>query len=273
MAQMNYQLVAIDMDGTLLDDQKQLSKRNIASVNKALDKGVTVVFSSGRCMAELLDFFPLFPKMRYVICESGAGVYDLKEKKYVFHKTIDPELTKIVFSAVEGEDIMVQVMMENHNVLNRSFFNNLEHYYMDNYRRQFEKNALVVDNSTDYCASHNYPAAKICLYHTDTNARERTRNKLFHLPLTLEYSEVTSLEVSPLGIDKGTGLDALCSHLGISEKECMVIGDFYNDIPILKKAGLAVAMGNAIPAVKEVCQVVTGDCNHSGVADIIEKYV
>ncbi len=268
---MNYRLIATDMDGTLLNDKKCISDRNAAAVNKALAAGKHVVFSSGRCIAEMESFFALFPQMRYVICESGAGVYDIKKDTYIFHKTIDPEYVREIFAAVENRQIMIQVMMEGKNVLSRVDLENLERYHMEQYRDNFRQNAFPVEYSPAYCASHDYPAAKICLYHTNTQERIVTRQRLSHLPLSLAYSEATSLEISPEGIDKGVGLSALCRHLNINENDCVVLGDFYNDIPILKKAGLAVAMGNAIPAVKEICQLVVADCNHSGPAEAIEK--
>ena len=89
----------------------------------------------------------------------------------------------------------------------------------------------------------------------------------------LANAEQASLEISAVGVTKGTGLKKLCEHLGISLEETIAVGDADNDIDVLKTAGLSVAMGNANDTVKSICDVVVSDCDHDGCAEVIEKYL
>lgn len=270
---MRYQLLATDMDGTLLNDQKEISPENIQAINDALAAGKHIVFCSGRCIGELDMFFPLFPKMRYVICESGAGVYDLKNQDFIYHKALDPSHVRQIIDAIEGEDIMAQFMIENQDVLNSSFQDQLERFYMDQYRDHFNTTAIYTDDACRYCADHGYIADKINLYHTSQEERKKTEEKLSALPLSMAYSEITSLEISPKGVDKGVALTRLCEHLGIPLEESIAIGDSFNDLSLFHTAGLPIAMENAIPELKELSGDIVADCNHSGVAEAIKKYL
>ena len=270
---MAYKLLAVDMDGTLLNSKKEITKENIRMITHALKEGNQVVMCSGRCLSEMEEYFPLFPGMRYVICESGADVYDIVRKESIARQMIPPAYVKEVLKQVHDRDVMVQIMAEGRNILSKRSMGQLDYYHMEAYREHFNRTGVFVEDSADHCASSGWLAGKICLYHKNREEREQTKELISDLPLVLIYSEETSLEVSPMSIDKGVGLSLLCRHLDIPSEEVIAIGDFYNDIPMLEKAGLAVAMGNAIEPVKEICHVTTADCDHSGVAEVIKEYL
>ena len=100
-------------------------------------------------------------------------------------------------------------------------------------------------------------------------ARVPTRQQLSHLPLELVYSEVSSVECAAPGVNKGTGLERLCQALGISPAACVAVGDAENDMPMLRAAGLGVAMGNAAPHVKAAADCTVADNDHGGCAQAI----
>ena len=82
-----------------------------------------------------------------------------------------------------------------------------------------------------------------------------------------------SMELSPAGVDKGRGLRALCRALNVDIARTLAVADGGNDLELMRAAGLAVAMGNAIPAVRALAGDVTDDCDHDGAAHAIEKYM
>ena len=94
-----------------------------------------------------------------------------------------------------------------------------------------------------------------------------------HLPVTMVFSEKTSLEITPAGVDKGTALKKLCELLDMDIQQVIAVGDAPNDHAILETAGLAVAMGNAIESVKQLCHAVVADNDHHGVKEAIERYL
>lgn len=89
-----YKLIAFDMDGTLLNSEKRISERTLEAVNRAFDAGKEVILSTGRCVAELREYFKRIPGLRYVVCSSGAILYDVKEEKILYSNSISIELAE-----------------------------------------------------------------------------------------------------------------------------------------------------------------------------------
>lgn len=270
---MTYKLLATDMDGTLLNAQKQITPENITAINRALDAGKIVIFSTGRCIRELEEFFALFPKMRYALCESGACVYDLQERRAIYLRPIERPVAEAVLNYAETQDLMPQVLLNGEAVMNIRDVNNLAHFRMAHYQQHFDRTGALVEDVYASFRDRTADAEKICLYHTSGEERAKSVERLRHLPVELVLAEETSLEISAKGIDKGVGLGILCDHLGLTPAEVIAVGDSYNDLAILKAAGLAVAVDNAVPDVKAVCGAIVADCDHSGVAEAIERFL
>ena len=93
------------------------------------------------------------------------------------------------------------------------------------------------------------------------------------MPLDFTYAEETSFEITPQGVSKGTGLVDLCRVLGVPIEEAIGVGDAFNDIPMLEMAGLGVAMGNSNEAALLAADVVVGDNDHNGIAEVIDRYL
>lgn len=272
---MNYKMLAADMDGTLLNSQKTISPGDVEAIREALDAGKTVIFSTGRCIGELQPFFGLFPKMRYVLCESGACLYDLREEKAIERCSLDPEIARCILEYAFTQDIMPQVLMGDQSVMNRADIENLDHFHMAHYHAHFIQTGRLVSSVRDSCIESGWLMDKICLYHT--SAEERAKTAAFirekKLPVVLALAEETSLEVSPEGIDKGGALKRLCAHLELDISQVIGVGDSYNDLSMLRTVGLPVAMGNAVEDVKTVCAVTVADNDHCGVAQAVTKYL
>jgi HAD superfamily hydrolase (TIGR01484 family) len=211
--------------------------------------------------------------MRYVLGESGALVYDLREKRSIFRKSFDAQLVQSVFERLKGRDLMPQILISDAPVMNRRDVANLAHFQMTHYQRHFDQTGNLVEDAWAECAAQGWQADKICLYHTSARERELTREALEDFPIAFADAEETSLELSPLGVDKGKGLGILCRHLGIPMEQTIAVGDSYNDLSVLRAAGLAVAVGNAVPAVRTSCAAVVADNDHCGVAEAVERFL
>lgn len=270
-----YQILAVDMDGTLLNSKKVISKKNIDAINKAYSLGKIVVISTGRSVGELWDFFPLFPQMRYCISESGSCLYDIKAHRAIHQMVIDKDAVEKVVSYARVRDIMPQIYINGEATVTRRQLDNMDHYQMGHYKNHFRTCTDIVDNAFDECERMGYYAEKICLYHTDNDARNVTLDYVnsLNLNITKAFSEFTSLEVTPVGADKGSALEILCRKLNIPIEETIGMGDSENDLTILDKAGLAVAVENAADIVKRSADVISKSNDENGVAEIIEKYL
>ena len=113
---------------------------------------------------------------------------------------------------------------------------------------------------------------KINLYFRTPEEREETRRRMEHLCFSMAYAEDASLEISPPGVNKGTGLLALRRILGVPKEDTAAIGDAENDLEMFREAGFTVAMRNAIGTVKEQADALTGDQDHNGVGQAVRMY-
>ena len=264
-----YQMIALDIDGTLLNSEKKVPPECACAIRQAAAAGKTVVFCTSRAVSELEEFFDLLPEIRYAVFASGGGIYDIAERRAFALRGIPRSQADAVMDAVKTKDLMPQIVLADRDVIQASQMAALERYHMGVYRPLYEKAMTLVEDIFAFYHACQDEILKINLYHADPAERIRTREQLSSLPIEKVYSEESSLECSALGINKGTGLKRLCDELGILPEHCIAVGDAENDIPMIRAAGLGVAMGNAPPHVRREADRVVGDLDHGGCAEAV----
>lgn len=272
---MEYKVIALDMDGTVLNDKKVIDDRTKKAIHYALAEGKEVVFCSGRSYAEMEDILVDFPDMHYLCGASGALVYDLERKRAISKISVDQETVKKIRDMVRDEDIMMHIISEGRALINRSQVKHMAHYQMGIYQEMFERVSTLVEDVFDTIEREQCNVEKINLFCASEEIRAKMLGRMIeqNLPLTMVCSEIASLECSPLGLNKAVGLRRLCQELGITMEEVIMVGDANNDIAALEAVGLAVAMGNANEQVKAVSDVVVSDNNHFGCVEAIERFL
>lgn len=270
-----YQLIALDMDGTVLNENKKIDKKTQEAIHKALAIGKEVVFCTGRAYAEMDEFLPEFPDMHYLCLESGALLYSLKEKKPLQTISIPADAVRAIADSLAGRDVLVQIISEGRSLVNRHLMHQLDRFCMGIYQELYDRTVTPADDVFSLVAHEQCSVEKLNIYHTTPAEREKTKNALaaLNLPVIMVYSEITSLECTAPGISKATGLKLLCDILDISMEQVIMVGDADNDLAALKTAGLAIAMGNAKPHITSICDVQVADNNHNGCAEAIERYL
>ena len=267
-----YRLIALDMDGTLLNSQKQISPYTREMIQRAVEAGKEVVLSTGRCIPELEETFAQLPELRYAICVSGSLLYDVRERKPILSYPLQPNLCNRILQEGRKEDVMVHFLGLK-SIVQEDRLDCMDRYGMGIYTDMFRKVTSPVKDIYAYYEQYQMPLNKLNLYHATVEARARTMKRLSGLPLEMVFAEGLSLECSAIGVTKGNGLLDLCHYLGIPIGETIAVGDADNDLAILRTAGLAVAMGNANENVKAICPVEVADCDHDGCAEAIERYL
>lgn len=269
-----YKLAAFDMDGTLLNSGKQISDTTKEMIRRAAKEGKIIALSTGRGLAELYEYLDQVPEVRYLDCTSGAMVYDCHEKKVIVRRAIAVPHMKKILEIARREDVMIH-FLSTRSIVQKSKLEEMEDYYMGVYKPMFETVADQCEDIYQFYMDHPVPMEKCNIYHHTTEERAITeeRIKAADLPVVMVHSEVTSLEITAEGVNKGAGLLALCRHLDISPEETIAVGDADNDREVLQAAGLAVAMGNASEHIRAMADVVVADCDHDGCAEVIEKYL
>lgn len=271
-AMSNYDLIAFDMDGTLLNSEKQISEENIAAIEKAYRSGRHIALSTGRCIEELKPYFDRIPGVRYLITVSGALVFDLAEDKCIYESPLPPRITAEILNIAKEHDQLTQ-LMSMHNFLQQDKFDSVESYNMGVYRELYRSTADIVPDLFEYYSLNTPPVYKLNLFMKNTQDRTSMFERLRHLELETIFSEVTGLEYNNPGVSKGAGLRALCDHLGVPVSRSIAVGDADNDLEIIRTAGLGIAMGNANENIRAAADVIVSDCDHSGCAEAIYKYL
>ncbi|MBA9027029.1 MULTISPECIES: Cof-type HAD-IIB family hydrolase [Bacillaceae] len=237
-------LIALDMDGTLLDPDNKVTEENRQAIKAAEGQGVHVVLSTGRTFATCSDYAKSLELSSYLVTVNGSEIYN-EQGKLVERNIIQTDFVKWML------DICNQFKTDYWAV-------SCDRVYRD-------------DIPEDLFASE---WLKFGFNTSDNKAREEIIQLLKgNGQLEVSNSSPTNIEVNALGINKAKAIEVVCNRLGINMNEVMAVGDSLNDIMMIKEAGLGVAMGNAQEIVKETADWITATNEENGVAKAIEKWV
>ncbi len=269
----NYQLIAIDMDGTLLKEDKTISPRTTEAIATAVASGKYVVISSGRSVDELRDYEKEIAGIPYYVLENGALVYDAINEKPLHTDSLTLEQAHHIFDLSQTEDVMLYYDSFGKTVVDADKMPIIDKYGMETYKDVYERYHTLVSDVPSYYYAHAGSLEKVIYFCATPKIREKLYAQLKDYPVAFAFTEEKSLEISPSGVNKATGLGHLCDILGITLEECIAVGDSGNDIAMLKAVGLPIAMGNSTDEVLALCDVVVADNEHDGVAEAIETYL
>lgn len=269
----DYRLAAFDMDGTLLTNRKDIMPETLKSIADADEAGKSVVICTGRPLAELRPYQKDFTHIRYAMCECGAFLYDYKERRTITHHTIPADQIEEILEIMKLEDMMPQALIHGESYVSRNDLKRMDYFQMGVYQSLYDEVATPVDDIYDVIYHHASEIEKLNCYHASAEGRERTMERLRDIHVEKTYAERTSLELSAPGISKGSGLIELARVLNIPIRSAIAVGDADNDVPMIRAAGLGVAMGNANAHAKEAADYITLDNEHDGCGHVIRSFM
>ena len=275
---MAYKLIAFDMDGTLLDDDKRVPPRNLRALWAAADRGCHIVPATGRMAGALPDELS-DPRIRYYILINGAMVYDAREDRVLYEGNIPVEQALELCSFLDELPVFYDCYLDNQGYMDGDMFDNLEPFFekvpvMLGYVRSIRSR---VPSLAAFIRERMAPVQKMQIYFRPE--QEGLRQELLReIPrrfpaLCATTSLPNNIEVNSVDADKGKGLAALCRTLGLDMSESMAFGDGSNDTAMLRAAGLGVAMANAEPAVKAAADALAKSNNEAGVGLFLEEMI
>lgn len=272
---MAYQLIAFDMDGTLLDSAKEVLPSSAKAIADATAAGKDVVICSGRCPAMVEPYARGLPGVRYAIASSGAVLYDLAEKRVLFEEPMDPAALDVALGIASNEDFFSEAFFGAGFYYDERYIDELDAFGLAVYRPLYVGCGEPSFDLPTQVLRHEAPCVKLNMHFRDPAIRERILDELkaADLPLETVYSERASIELSRRGVSKGTGLLALSKLLGIDPAATIAVGDADNDLEALWAAGLGVAMGNANEAARAAAGAVVATNDEGGCAEAIYKYL
>ena len=268
-----YRLLAADMDATALNSNKELTQRTVDAMNAALQQGKQVVLSTGRSISLIRPYLEQVEKMRYVITSSGAAVTDLRTGERLLHTCMDAETVKYIIAAASGRYLMPAIYIDGESYGTKSCVDNAADFGLSAFVPVYRRCMHLTDDVFSYFMQQPREAEKMNLYFTDENDAAEVYEQIKELPIRFTSRKAKVFEMNAPGVSKAVGLRTLCDRLGIALDECIAVGDDDNDREMLSVAGLPVAMGNANDSIRSIAAVTAADCDHDGVAGVIEEYL
>ena len=257
-------LMAMDLDGTLLDSAKRVPPSAVQAMAEAVRRGRQTVFATGRGKAEIGEYLSLLPFVRYGILESGAVVYDFLAGHALEVFPLPAEKVEACLDTCGLEDAMPQFLTVEESVVTPGQLARMEEYHHGCFREMFEQVCTRTSDMRGYAAAHPDGIVKICMYHRSMESRTRSKDRLQEYDMALKYSGETSLEATEVNVTKGEALRRLCERLRIPLSQCAACGDGENDLELFAAAGFSIAMGNAPGAVRRAADAVVSGNDDGG---------
>lgn len=271
----NIRLVGLDLDGTLLNEQKAISAPTMQALEAAAGQGVHLVPVTGRPHLGIPALVRELPFVRYIISCNGACTRDEQTKQLLREKLIPAAQSRALVSLLEEQGLPFEILFEGVGyaeawVYNTLIANSPHNSFLPRYIKETRR---VVPNLRDFLAPLR-GIEELFVMAGRKEGVERIVEALRYLPnLQLVHPGPGMLEITAAGVDKGQALLALAADLDITREETMAIGDSGNDLAMFAAVGLSVAMGNASPAVQACCDACTETNENHGVAAALHRFV
>ena len=272
---MAYDLIAFDMDGTLLDTKKRVSPSTLEAIHAAVGTGKVVAIATGRSPSMVLPYRELLPEVPYVICTSGAHLLDLRGNRLLAESAIDETAIPQLLETHRGRDVMLEIFSGTEAYDPAGSFDHLDRYGLQEFHAMFVRVCHEVDDIESWILEHASSIAKYIVHPLvgEDALDVLEKIKVRDIPVEAAFSQANSLELSPKGVSKGSALKDLCALLDIPVEKSVAVGDSGNDLEMLRAAGLGIAMSNASPDVLDAANVTVADNDNGGCAEAVYDYL
>lgn len=268
---MKYKLLVLDVDGTLLNDEREISKRTLAALLKVQQMGVRIVLASGRPTYGLMPLAKTLELGNYggfVLSYNGCQIIKAQNGEILFERRINPEMRPYLEKKARKngfaiftyhDDTLITDSPDNEYIKNEALLNNLK-----------------IIREDEFSTAIDFAPCKCMLVSDKEKALiglEQHWEKRLAGTLDAFRSEPYFLELVPCGVNKANTLGALLEHLGVTREEVIAVGDGVCDVTMLQLAGMGVAMGHSQDSVKVCADYVTASNEEDGVALAVEKLI
>ncbi len=287
-----YKLVAIDLDGTMLDSYGQVTENTKTVIQKTIEKGTDVIIASGRPIDSIKTIAKEIGSNKYFIAGNGALIYDIQKNDVLYENYMNKQKVLEIIKICEENSISYNVYTDK-TILATSLKYNVLYYHKENLKKQEDKRTHIniVENMYEYIQKmkeERFLKITICddsktVFKSITRKLEKIKDieilEISHMsrkvieqgteeiPIEYYYTEISSKDV-----DKWFAIEVLMKKLNIKKEEVVAIGDNVNDKKMIEQAGLGIAMGQSMPQLKEVADYITNSNTEEGVAKALEKF-
>ena len=273
-------IVALDLDGTLLDSQKRLSEVNRQALAAAAEKGALIVPTTGRFFGMMPAAIRELPFVRYAITINGAQVYDRETDAAIVREEIPLEIAREVMALLDEYDVIYDCYRNNWGWMNEAFKAKAADYATDaHYQKMIRDFRRPVPELKAHLAATaaEGDVQKIMLFTRLDAAKDATRPIAEAVAARFPQVKVTNstwnnLEINIRSAHKGQALGRFAETLGLTLANCIAFGDGANDLTMIEAAGTGVAMANACEAVLAAADYVTSSNDEDGVAAALRHF-
>ncbi len=265
---MNYRMLVLDLDDTLLRDDYSISEKNKQRLKQAQEAGILVVLASGRptqAMMKYAEELELKKYNSYLISYNGAIITDLKDNTSIFEQTLNKQEIHDLYDYSKLNDLHIITYKDNQ-ILTES-----ESEYID-----IEKDltGLPINKVSNFKAAINQSAVKCILLDDPVRLKNfEPHLKASKKDLSVAISKPFFLEVMPQGIDKAASIDRLAQRLNIKQHEIIAVGNAGNDLTMVEYAGLGIWVDNVSTELRSKADYIVASNNNDGVAEVVEKFI
>ncbi|EJN95130.1 Cof-type HAD-IIB family hydrolase [Streptococcus ratti] len=267
-------LIAIDMDGTLLDSRKELSQRNIDVIQEAAQKGHKIVICTGRIQKGVEPYFDqleLKAEEEYAVLNNGCSLHTIREDwQLLSYHNLDFHDVQYLYSLLDGyPEIYLTLIADVDYLVLADEVPDLVAYDASLVFTEPKPVSLAEVKTADkpvFQAMYMGEPDVLDTFQADLEAELADK-------FSMVRSQPYLFEAMPKGITKASGLRELAQKLDVKDKDIVALGDAANDLEMMKAAGFSIAMGNAAEDIKKIADAITSSNDEAGVAEAIQKYV
>lgn len=266
-------IIAVDLDGTVLDAEKKVTERTLAALKAAAESGIWVVPATGRILKGMPEEILKLGWIRYMILANGATVWDRGAESCLYRAEISAETGLEVFRWLDGFPVIYDCYQDNQGWMTASMWENAEAYAPSPFYLQHIRTLRrPVPDLKEHIRRSGTSLQKIQAFcRTTETQRELIGRTAERFPqLAVSTSVARNVEINDGRANKGAALTALAERLGIPMGKVAAFGDGTNDLSMIRAAGMGVAMGNAAEEVKAAADRVTAGNGEDGVGIAVE---
>ena len=287
-----YKLVAIDLDGTMLDSYGMVTEETKKTIKKVEEQGVSVIIASGRPIDSIKSIANEIDSKKYFISGNGAIIYDMEKEEIIYEKCMPKEKVLEIIKICEENSIAYNVYTEKE-ILATALKYNVLYYNKENLKKEESKKTkiTIVKDMYEYVKNKedtNFLKITVC---DETKSVFNSIIRKFKEIKDIEVLDVSHMsrktirqgtedfsieyyytEISRTNVDKWYAIEYLMENLNLKREEIMAIGDNINDKMMIENAGLGIAMEQSTPVIKIIADDVAPSNNDDGVAKILQKY-
>lgn len=266
---MKYRIIALDLDGTLTNHEKEITPRTFDALQKAMDEGSIIVLASGRPtygIEPVADRLMLDKRGGYVLSYNGGKIVDWRTKEELYAKHLRPDLIPALYDYARRHDFALLGYNGPKIITEKP-----EDEYVKEEARINRMPIIGVSALLDEIEQN--PTKLLMTGHPDDMVRaERELSELLGERMDVFRSAPFFVELVPKGIDKAQSLERLLSRLSLTAADLVAFGDGYNDLSMLRYAGMGIAMANAAPEVRAEADYVTLSNEEDGIAAALQYF-